>query len=74
MDGFSNVYSFINIFIFTFCMMGWALFHITRIKKKEEEDEEKKSNIEGVPIGILGLALLMMSLNLLQFFRNRALR
>ena len=55
-------------------MMGWALFHITRIKKKEEEDEEKKSKVEGVPLGFLALALLMMSLNLLQFFRNRALR
>ena len=73
-DGFSNVYSFIHIFIFFLCMMGWALYHIINISKKQKKEEEETGQIEGLPLSILVLAMLMMSLNMLQFFRNRALR
>ena len=73
-DGFSNVYSFIHIFIFFVCMMGWTLYHVITISKKQEKEEEKTGQIEGLPLSILVLAMLMMSLNLLQFFRNHALR
>ena len=55
-------------------MMGWTLFHVIKISKRQKKEEEESGEIEGLPLSILVLAMIMMSLNLLQFFRNRALR
>ena len=82
--GFSNVYSIFSILAFTVAFSVWQGFKLTEgLKKAEEEISSLKNEEEmmltpkenpGLPSTIIVFAILLFAFNLLQFYRNIALR
>ena len=72
LSGLSNAYSILTIAVFTLCFTMWTAFHV----KQAEENAEISAveNTDDLPISIIVLAMTMMSLNVLQFQKNVALR
>ena len=80
--GFSNVYSVCSILLFTVTFSIWQGFKITEGPETvKEEISTLKGNEEKTPgenprppLTIIVFAILLFSFNLLQFYRNIALR
>ena len=79
--GFSNVYSICCILLFTVTFSIWQGFKLTEGPEKVNELKEEISTVKGdegenprLPSTIIGFAILLFSFNLLQFYRNNALR
>lgn len=81
--GFSNVYSVCSILLFTVTFSIWQGFKLTegpeKVKEKlkeveEDEVEEIPRENPRLPSTIIGFALLLFVFNILQFYRNNALR
>ena len=85
--GFSNVYSIYSILLFTFTFSIWQGFKLTEGPEKVNELKEESSTLKGdeeeistprenprLPSTIIVFAILLFAFNLLQFYRNNALR
>ena len=82
--GFSNVYSIFSILAFTVAFSVWQGFKLTEGLKKAEEEISSLKNEEEMmltpkenprlPSTIIVFAILLLAFNLLQFYRNIALR
>ena len=83
--GFSNVYSIFSILTFTVAFSVWQGFKLTEgpkkvreeistLKNEEEEDVSSPKENPRLPSKIIIFAILLFAFNLLQFYRNNALR
>ena len=79
--GFSNVYSICSILLFTVSLSIWQGFKLSEGPKKVKELKAEISTLKGdegenprLPPTIIIFAILLFAANLLQFYRNNALR
>ena len=81
--GFSNVYSILSMLTFTLAFSVWQGFKLMEGPEKGKEVKEEISTLKEIentkenprlPWTIIAFAGLLFAFNLLQFYRNNALR